>query len=113
MMTGDLSRRAPPAPDARFTAPGPNVPWQTPGIPVILPVTLAMVPAADSCEVRMNSIPAFLKASMYGMEGPPGTPKTNLTPAPDKIPAICSATVISIRIVKHKAIKISILRCGR
>jgi hypothetical protein len=46
-----------------LTAPGPYVAWQTPVIPVSLADTSAIIPAADSFEVRMKLIPADLNAS--------------------------------------------------
>ena len=75
-ITGDLSRNAPPTPVAILVAPGPKVEWQTPGIPVILPDTSAIIPAEASLDVRINSMPAALKASSNGIDGPPGIPKT-------------------------------------
>ena len=75
-ITGDLSSRAPQTPVVIFVAPGPKVAWHIPGIPVSLPVTSAIMPAVVSFDVRMNSIPALRKASIYGIDGPPGMPKT-------------------------------------
>src|SRR5262245_41458444 len=54
---GERSRKAPPTPVARLVAPGPNVAMQSPGAPVIRPVTSAAKPAEPSCAVSTNSTP--------------------------------------------------------
>jgi hypothetical protein len=50
--TGERSSSAFATPSARFIAPGPTVAMQTPGRPVIWPVTSAMSAALASWPVR-------------------------------------------------------------
>src|SRR6516164_284240 len=79
-ITGERSRKAPPTPVARLVAPGPSVAMQSPGAPVMRPVTSAAKPAEPSCAVSTNStLPARI-ASISGSTLPLGMPKPRVTP---------------------------------
>ena len=54
---GERSRKAQPTPVARLVAPGPSVAMQSPGAPVIRPITSAAKPADPSWAVSTNSMP--------------------------------------------------------
>src|SRR6516225_962232 len=77
---GERSRKAPPIPVARLVAPGPNVAMQSPGAPVMRPVTSAAKPAEPSCAVSTNSTPPWRIASISGSTLPLGMPKPRVTP---------------------------------
>src|SRR5215831_5288292 len=76
---GERSRKAPPTPVARLVAPGPNVAMQSPGAPVMRPVTSAAKPAEPSCAVSTNSTPPVRIASISGSTLPLGMPKPRVT----------------------------------
>src|SRR5215813_1174266 len=79
-ISGERSRKAPPTPVARLVAPGPNVAMQSPGAPVMRPVTSAAKPAEPSCAVSTNSTPPWRIASISGSTLPLGMPKPRVTP---------------------------------
>src|SRR5260370_14045685 len=64
------------APVVRFSAPGPSVERQTPGLPVRRPCVAAMNAAACSCRVRTSSIFDVRKDSTKSRFSSPGMPKT-------------------------------------
>ncbi len=80
-MSGAQSSHAHPTPVDMLVAPGPSVERQTPGVPVRLPMALAMKPAEVSLAVRTYLTDVRSSASISGSTGPLGTPKTHLTPA--------------------------------
>src|SRR6266568_7744024 len=88
---GERSRKAPPTPVARLVAPGPNVAMQSPGAPVIRPVTSAAKPAEPSCAVSTNSTPPWRIASISGSTLPLGMPKPRVTPFALSVAMIRSA----------------------
>src|SRR6516164_5738600 len=90
-ITGERSRKAPPTPVARLVAPGPNVAMQSPGAPVMRPVTSAANPAEPSCAVSTNSTPPVRIASISGSTLPLGMPKPRVTPFALSVAMIRSA----------------------
>src|SRR6516165_3130930 len=90
-ITGERSRKAPPTPVARLVAPGPNVAMQSPGAPVMRPVTSAAKPAEPSCAVSTNSTPPWRIASISGSTLPLGMPKPRVTPFALSVAMIRSA----------------------
>src|SRR5262249_11638053 len=90
-ITGERSRKAPPTPVARLIAPGPNVAMQSPGAPVMRPVTSAAKPAEPSCAVSTNSTPPWRIASISGSTLPLGMPKPRVTPFALSVAMIRSA----------------------
>ena len=78
-------------PVARLVAPGPSVAMQSPGAPVMRPVTSAAKPAEPSCAVRTNSTPPWRIASISGSTLPLGMPKPRLMPADFNVATIRSA----------------------
>src|SRR5215475_487195 len=88
---GERSRKAPPTPVARLVAPGPKVAMQSPGAPVMRPVTSAAKPAEPSCAVSTNSTPPWRIASISGSTLPLGMPKPRVTPFAFSVAMIRSA----------------------
>src|SRR6266566_6657318 len=88
---GDRSSQALPTPVVRLVAPGPNVAMQSPGAPVMRPVTSAAKPAEPSCAVSTNSTPPWRIASISGSTLPLGMPKPRVTPFAFSVAMIRSA----------------------
>src|SRR6185503_18684735 len=88
---GERSSQALPTPVARLVAPGPSVAMQSPGLPVMRPVTSAANPAEPSCAVSTNSTPPFRIASISGSTLPLGMPKPRSMPAAFRVETIRSA----------------------
>src|SRR4051812_1462602 len=90
-MSGERSSQALPTPVARLVAPGPSVAMQSPGFPVMRPVTSAAKPAEPSCAVSTKSTPPFRIASISGSTLPLGMPKPRSMPAAFRVATIRSA----------------------
>src|ERR1700745_1874328 len=88
---GERPGTARPTPVARWVAPGPNVAMQSPGAPVMRPVTSAAKPAEPSCAVSTNSTPPWRIASISGSTLPLGMPKPRVTPFALSVAMIRSA----------------------
>jgi hypothetical protein len=69
------------APVVRFSAPGPRVARQTPGLPVSRPCVAAIKAAACSCRVTMRLIRERRSDSTTSRFSSPGTPKIRSTPS--------------------------------
>ena len=76
---------------ARLVAPGPRVAMQSPGTPVMRPVTSAAKPAEPSWAVSTNSTPPWRIASISGSTLPLGIPKPRVMPLALSVPTIRSA----------------------
>src|SRR5260370_19097877 len=90
-LSGERSRKASATPVAVLAAPGPNGAMQSPGAPVMRPVTSAAKPAEPSCAVSTNSTPPVRIASISGSTLPLGMPKPWVTPFAFSVAMIRSA----------------------
>src|SRR5262249_23006832 len=74
----------------------PKVAMQSPGAPVMRPVTSAAKPAEPSCAVSTNSTPPVRIASISGTTLPLGMPKPRVTPFALSVAMIRSALFIGV-----------------
>ena len=74
-----------------MVAPGPRVAMQSPGTPVMRPVTSAAKPAEPSCAVSTKSTPPLRIASISGSTLPLGMPKPRVMPFALRVATIRSA----------------------
>src|SRR5947209_8881945 len=81
-ISGERSSQALPTPVVRLVAPGPSVAMQSPGAPVMRPVTSAAKPAEPSCAVS---------TTISGSTLPLGMPKPRVTPFAFSVAMIRSA----------------------
>ena len=95
-ISGERSRKAQPMPVARLVAPGPSVAMQSPGAPVMRPVTSAAKPAEPSCAVSTKSTPPWRIASISGSTLPLGMPKPRVMPADFNVATIRSALFMAL-----------------
>ena len=95
-ISGERSSKAQPTPVARLVAPGPSVAMQSPGAPVMRPVTSAAKPAEPSCAVSTKSKPPSRIASISGSTLPLGMPKPRLMPAAFRVATIRSALFMRV-----------------
>ena len=90
-ISGERSSQALPTPVVRLVAPGPSVAMQSPGLPVMRPVTSAAKPAEPSCAVSTKSTPPLRIASISGSTLPLGMPKPRSMPAAFSVATMRSA----------------------
>src|SRR3982074_1112596 len=88
---GERSRKAQPTPVARLVAPGPSVAMQSPGAPVMRPLTSAAKPGGHGCAVTPNSTAPLRIASISGSTLPLGMPKPRVMPFALRVATIRSA----------------------